>query len=110
MNDTARTEALDELTTLIGRHTNWFDDDPANAPYAILDAGYRKAPQADPEAADPAPALVEAAYIAQDNLATPPDRRMLQITAEVVNAYLDALDHKTVHVLGHPADFYTKGA
>lgn len=38
----ARTAALDELGHLIGQHANWWDDDPAQAPAAIIDAGYWK--------------------------------------------------------------------
>lgn len=60
-----------------------------------------------PDANNPSPALIEAAYIAQDDLSTPPSPRMIAITAEIIDAYLDALDHTVVHVLGHAEN--TKG-
>lgn len=67
---------------------------------------YRNVPA--PDANSPTPALIEAAYITQDDLSKPPDRFMLDYTAEIIDAYLDALDHDRVHVLGHPEGRYTR--
>ncbi len=53
----------------------------------------------DPE--NPSPALIEAAYIAQDDLSKPPDQWAIRAAAEVIQSYIDAQNHTTVHVLGH---------
>ncbi|QIG58244.1 hypothetical protein SEA_SKOG_92 [Gordonia phage Skog] len=58
-----------------------------------------------PDTQKPSPALIEAAYIAQDDLSKPPDRLTVEFTAEIIQAYLDARDHNEVWVLGHPKDW-----
>ncbi|NKY60392.1 hypothetical protein [Nocardia flavorosea] len=57
-----------------------------------------------PDAKNPTPALIEAAYIAQDDLSKPPERWAIEAAAEVIAAYIDAQDHTEVHVLGHPRE------
>ncbi|MCZ4557945.1 hypothetical protein O4215_20500 [Rhodococcus maanshanensis] len=56
-----------------------------------------------PDASNPSPALIEAAYIAQDDLSTPPPPWMIRATAEIVDAYIAGQGHDVVHVLGHAA-------
>ncbi|PSR63967.1 MULTISPECIES: hypothetical protein [Nocardia] len=54
-----------------------------------------------PDPNNPTPALIEAAYIAQDDLSKPPEQWSIRAAAEVINAYIDAQGHTEVHVLGH---------
>ncbi|WP_347956129.1 hypothetical protein [Gordonia aichiensis] len=51
----------------------------------------------------PTPALVQAAYVAQDDLSRPPELWAIAAAAEVIGEYIDAQHNDTVHVLGHPA-------
>lgn len=55
-----------------------------------------------PDPKQPTPALIEAAYVAQDDLSKPPDQGAIDAAAEVIQAYIDAQGHTKVHVLGHP--------
>lgn len=57
-----------------------------------------------PDAANPTPALTEAAYCVQDDLSKPPDRQTVTVAAEIIDSYIDARDHDVVHVLGHAAN------
>lgn len=66
---------------------------------ALAAAGY--AVVRVPDEKVPSPALIEAAYIAQDDLSTPPTWA-IGAAAEVIQAYIDGQGHTTVHVLGHP--------
>ncbi|MGW8936008.1 hypothetical protein [Gordonia terrae] len=68
---------------------------------AIRDSGYTVI--ALPEAKSPTPALIEAAYIAQDDLSKPPDRWTVEFTAEIIQAYIDGQGHEKVWVIGHDA-------
>ncbi|QDF18515.1 hypothetical protein SEA_PUPPER_28 [Gordonia phage Pupper] len=74
-----------------GHHATNLERRPITVPPAVAD--------------DPSPALIEAAYIAQDDLSKPPDRLTVEFTAEIINAYLDARDHDRVHVIGHPEGY-----
>ncbi len=56
-----------------------------------------------PDAKNPTPALIEAAYIAQDDLSTVPTWA-IRAAADVIEAYIDAQNHTRVHVLGHPQE------
>lgn len=58
---------------------------------------------AKPDAKNPTPALIEAAYIAQDDLSKPPEPWLIELTAEIIDAYVDAQGHDAVHVIGHDA-------
>lgn len=55
-----------------------------------------------PDAENPTPALIEAAYIAQDDLSKPPEPWAIRAAAEVIDSYIAAQGHAEVHVLGHP--------
>lgn len=68
---------------------------------AMLAAGVVVVRKPDP--ASPTPALIEAAYIAQDDLSTPPEEWAIKAAAEVIGSYIDARNHDVVHVLGHAA-------
>ncbi|OOL30179.1 hypothetical protein GQ85_21455 [Rhodococcus rhodochrous] len=75
---------------------------------ALLAAGYSKPNPgthqvATPDPKNPSPALIEAAYIAQDDLSTPPTWA-IGAAAEVIQTYIEAQGHTRVHVLGHPKD------
>ena len=50
---------------------------------------------------EPSESVEEAAYIAQDDLSKPPDQWAIRAAAEVIQSYIDAQNHTTVHVLGH---------
>ncbi|WP_238780361.1 hypothetical protein [Prescottella equi] len=67
---------------------------------ALTNAGKTIVSKPDPK--NPTPALIEAAYIAQDDLSTTPTWA-IGAAAEVIDAYIDAQHHETVHVLGHAA-------
>lgn len=56
-----------------------------------------------PDAKAPTPALIEAAYIAQDDLSKPPDQWTITAAAEIIDMYIRAQGRTKVHVLGHPA-------
>lgn len=56
-----------------------------------------------PNVKEPSPALIEAAYVAQDSLSNPPDQHTIAWAAEIIESYLGALDHTKVHVIGHDA-------
>lgn len=58
---------------------------------------------AKPDAKNPTPALIEAAYIAQDDLSKPPEPWLIESTAEIIDAYIEAQGHEKVHVIGHDA-------
>lgn len=58
---------------------------------------------AKPDAKNPTPALIEAAYIAQDDLSKPPEPWLIEATAEIIDVYIDAQGHDKVHVIGHDA-------
>ncbi|MET3959892.1 hypothetical protein ABIE52_006827 [Rhodococcus sp. OAS809] len=55
-----------------------------------------------PDPKKPTPALIEAAYVAQDDLSKPPEQCMIDAAAEIIQAYIDGQGHTKVHVLGHP--------
>jgi hypothetical protein len=57
-----------------------------------------------PNPKEPTPALIEAAYVVQDDLSRPPEQWAIDAAAEVVGAYIDGQDHDRVHVLGHDAN------
>lgn len=59
---------------------------------------------AKPDATQPSPALIEAAYIAQDDLSKPPSPWLIGATAEIINEYIGAQGHTRVHVIGHPQE------
>lgn len=80
------------------------DGDTATVVQAVVDAILaRYAVVEVPDAKNPTPALIEAAYIAQDDLSTPPTWA-IGAAAEVIQAYIDGQGHTQVHVLGHPVD------
>lgn len=82
--------------------TKWSGTDlAAHQLQALEDEGYVVA--AIPDADNPSPALWETAYNVQDDLSRVPDQPTLQVAMEIVDVYLNAQDHETVHVLGHDA-------
>jgi hypothetical protein len=76
------------------------DSYAAHVVAALTNAGKVIVSKPDPK--NPTPALIEAAYIAQDDLSTTPTWA-IGAAAEVIDAYIDAQHHETVHVLGHAA-------
>lgn len=56
-----------------------------------------------PDHTKPSPALIQAAYIAQDDLSKPPPQWAINAAAEIVDEYIRAQGNETVRVLGHPA-------
>ena len=95
------TTARDQLADLIFETRDLSPNEIADAILA------RWALVAKPDAKSPTPALIEAAYIAQDDLSKPPEPWAIQAAAEVVDAYIDAQGHAQVHVLGHPKEAIT---
>ena len=75
-----------------------FDEHQASVITSLPDVALVSRP--DPK--NPSPALIEAAYIAQDDLSKPPPQWAIRASAEIINEYINAQGHTTVHVLGHP--------
>lgn len=66
---------------------------------ALAKAGYAVVELPDIE--NPSPALIEAAYVTQDDLSTPPTWA-IGAAAEIIQEYIDRQGQTRVHVLGHP--------
>lgn len=80
------------------------DGDTATVVQAVVDAILTRYAVVElPDAKNPTPALIEAAYIAQDDLSTPPTWA-IGAAAEVIQEYIAGQGHTRVHVLGHPVD------
>lgn len=56
-----------------------------------------------PNPKNPTPALIEAAYVIQDDLSKPPEQWAIDVAAEAIQIYIDAQGRTKVHVLGHPS-------
>lgn len=83
------------------------EDHAAHVVAALAEAGMKIVSKPDPR--NPTSALIEAAYIAQDDLSTTPTWS-IGAAAEVIDAYIAAQHHETVHVLGNAARVAEGGA
>lgn len=67
---------------------------------ALSSLGYRIIEA--PDEKKPSPALIQAAYIAQDDLSKSPPQWAIRASAEIIDEYIGAQGNTRVHVIGHP--------